>query len=53
MVSFNECPIQDGDIIYIRKFRKEQRFRKSGGEWVPVPGVYDIWLTDYMKVALE
>lgn len=53
VVSFNECPIQDGDIIYIRKFRKEQRVRKSGGEWVPVPGVYDIWLTDYTKVTLE
>lgn len=46
--SWNDLPLQNGDIIYIKDCIKEQRQRKnSNGEWEKIPGMYDWWINDY------
>lgn len=51
-VSVQECPIADGDIIYMTKCKKEQRQRKINDEWINIPDVYDWWINDYYKVVI-
>ncbi len=50
--SFRDTPFEDGDILMIKKWKKQQKVRKGGeGEedWVPVPGVFEWWINDYVK----
>jgi DNA polymerase III alpha subunit len=50
-VSVQECPIEDGDIIYMRSCKQKQRQRKENDEWVNVPDTFDWWINDYYKVV--
>lgn len=51
-VSFKDCPIEDGDTIFINDWKKQQRQRKVENGWEDVPGVFDNWLKDYYKVVI-
>lgn len=51
-VSYTECPIENGDVIYITKWKSEQRRKKVGDDWEDIPGVFDNWINDYYKVEL-
>ena len=46
-VSFNELPFENGDILYVSKFKKQPRRRKTEDGWVNVAGQYQWWIQDY------
>ena len=47
-VSWKELPLENGDIIFVNKFKKEPKRRKNkNGEWENIPGVFDWWINDY------
>jgi len=48
---FTDTPFEDGDIIYVNKFRKEPRKRKTESGWENVPGEWNWWCIDYRKVS--
>lgn len=50
-VSFSQVPLQDGDVIYIKDCKKEQKKQKTENGWVDVPGKFDWWINDYRKVV--
>ena len=51
LTSFKDVPIEDGDIIYMTKCRKEPKLRKNqDNQWVPILDQMDWWLWDYKKV---
>ena len=48
IVSWNDLPLKNGDIIYLKKCEKKPKVRKnSNGEWEPIPGLFDWWINDY------
>lgn len=49
-VSYNEVPVENGDIIFMNKCDKEPRKAKVNGEWQTVPGEFVWWINDYKKV---
>lgn len=51
-VSFEQCPVSSGDLIYISGFKKEPSLKKVGDDFVPVPGSFDTWINDYSKIQL-
>lgn len=51
-VSFQQCPVEDGDIIYLRQCKKKQRQKKINDDWVDIPDVFDWWIKDYYKVVI-
>lgn len=48
--SFNEIPFEDGDILYIKKVKKQPKKQKVNDEWVVIPDVFEWWIKDYIKV---
>ncbi len=50
VTSFNEAPFQDGDVVYIKSFKKQQKKRKVGDGWEIVPDVFEWWIKDYKKI---
>lgn len=48
--SFNEIPFEDGDIIYIKKIKKQPKKQKIEEKWVEIPDTYEWWIKDYIKV---
>lgn len=49
--TFNRKKVKEGDIIRVSKQNTKQKVRRTAdGEFVPVPGVFDCWLTEYEKV---
>ncbi|MCC3383224.1 PHP domain-containing protein [Enterocloster citroniae] len=53
VVGFDQCPIDKGDIIYIKSFKKELAVKKVDDEWIEIPGVFNTWINDYSKIQLE
>ena len=51
-VSIRECPIENGDIIYLTDWKREQRRKKVDNHWEDVPGIFDNWVKNYYKVEL-
>ena len=50
-VSWNELPLEEGDIIYMRKCEKERKRRKNkNNEWEGIQGQFEWWLNDYDKI---
>lgn len=48
--SFNEIPFEDGDILYIKKVKRQPKKQKVNDEWVVIPDVTEWWIKDYIKV---
>ena len=52
-VTWKDLSLQDGDIIYMTKCRKEfKRRRNADGKWESIPDAFDWWLIDYQIVNL-
>lgn len=48
---FSKEPINKGDIVRIKKQKTKPRVRRDdNGNFVPVPGTREIWITDYQIV---
>lgn len=53
LTSFKEVPFEEGDILYLKQCQKLPKRRKNEfGKWVPIPGSFDWWITDYRKIAV-
>ena len=49
---FNKCKLEKGELVKILgQNRKAKQRKNEDGEWVIVPGVFDIWITKYQKVS--
>lgn len=48
--SFAETPFEDGDILYIKKVKKQQKKHKINDDWVEIPDTFEWWIKDYVKV---
>ena len=48
--SFNEIPFEDGDILYIKKVKRQPKKQKVNDEWVVIPDVTEWWIKNYIKV---
>ena len=48
--SFNEIPFENGDILYIKKVKRQPKKQKVNDEWVVIPDVTEWWIKDYIKV---
>ena len=50
--TFRQNPIEPGDMIRISGTKHEPKKRKTeDGEWEPIPGTRELWLTKYQKVT--
>lgn len=52
VTSFKELPVEDGDIIYMKKCKKEVKKKMIEGDFVELEGQYDWWINDYIKVNI-
>ena len=49
---FGKCKLEKGELVKILgQNRKAKQRKNEDGEWVTVPGVFDIWITKYQKVS--
>ena len=48
--TFNDLPFENGEVLYIKDVKKQQKQRKVDDEWVTVSGTYEWWIKDYTKV---
>lgn len=48
--SFNEIPFEDGDILYVKKVKRQSKKQKVNDDWVVIPDVTEWWIKDYIKV---
>lgn len=46
MIYFEDKPVENGDVIYVKKFSKEPAKKKVGEDWV-LTGETDWWATQY------
>ena len=51
--SYNEIPVENGDIIYMMRCDKEPRKKKGENGWENVPGEFVWWINEYRKVNDE
>lgn len=49
-MTWRMMPLEVGDVIYIKKFKKEHAVKKVDGEWKPIPDKFDYWINDYKTV---
>lgn len=50
ITSFNDLPVSDCDVIYIKNIKKEPKRQCVNGEWVNMPDSFEWWIKDYTKV---
>ena len=49
---FGKCKLEKGELVKILgQNRKAKQRKNEDGEWVTIPGVFDIWITKYQKVS--
>lgn len=51
ITSFNEVPFENGDVIYIKNWKKQPKKSKINDEWVVIPDVVEKWIKDYTKIC--
>lgn len=50
VTSFNEIPFENGDVLYIKNWKKQPKKSKINDEWVIIPDVVEKWIKDYTKI---
>ena len=50
ITSFNEVPFEDGDVLYIKQWKKQPKRMKVNDEWVEDKDVIEKWIKDYIKL---
>ena len=45
-------PLEVGDVIYIKDFKRKQAVKKVDDKWVPVDGKFNFWINDYKKLKI-
>ena len=49
---FQDIPIEEGDILYMKAVKKDIKKKMIDGEFVEEEGMYDWWINDYIKVTI-
>lgn len=50
-VYYEDCPVKEGDILYMKKIKAQPKQTKGeDGKWVEVVGTKEWWLKDYVVV---
>ena len=52
ITAWSDCPLNNGDIIYMRKCSKKPKMKKVNDEWTVVQGEYVWWLDNYRVLHL-
>lgn len=50
--TWNDLPLEVGDIIYIKNFTKKPAMKKVNNQWIPVEGKFNVWINDYKKIII-
>ena len=50
VMSFAEIPFEDGDVLYIKNWKKQPKKVKIDDEWVVDNGIIEKWIKDYVKI---
>ena len=50
IVSFNDLPFKNGDILYLKKCKQEPKMKKDGNDWVKDYSQMEWWINDYKLV---
>lgn len=48
--SFQQLPFKDGDVLYIKDWKREPKKQKTVNGWEAVPGAFEWWIKDYKIV---
>lgn len=48
--SYKDSPFEDGDVIYVKQIKTLPKRQNIDGKWVPVPGMVENWIKDYVVV---
>lgn len=48
--SFQQLPFKDGDVLYIKDWKREPKKQKTANGWEAVPGAFEWWIKDYKIV---
>ena len=48
--SFKQIPVKDGDVIYIKDWKKEPKKIKTDDGWQIVPNTFEWWIKDYVLI---
>lgn len=49
-ISFEQLPVHDGDIIYIKDCKSEPKKRKTENGWEAIPDTKEWWIKDYVVI---
>ena len=50
--TWQDLPLEVGDIIYIKNFTKKPAMKKVNDEWIPIDGKFNVWINDYKKIVI-
>ena len=49
--TFSKCKLQNGDVVQIMSSRHKPKLRRTeSGDFEPIPGIMELWITKYKKV---
>lgn len=48
--SFQQVPFKEGDVLYIKDWKREPKKQKTANGWEAVPGAFEWWIKDYRIV---
>jgi DNA polymerase-3 subunit alpha len=49
--SFNKCKLKSGDVVRIMSSKYKPKLRRTeNGDYEPLPGIMELWITNYKKV---
>lgn len=51
-VSFEQCPVENGDVLFLSDWKEEPKKKKVDDGWEPIEGVKEYWIKDYYKLVL-
>ncbi len=52
ITSFKDTPVEDGDILYMHKCKKEIKKKMIDGDFIELEGQYDWWIKHYIKTGI-
>lgn len=51
-MTWRDLPLEVGDVIYIKNFKKKPAMKKVNDKWVAVDGKFNVWINDYNKISI-
>lgn len=51
ITSFSDVPFENGDVLYIKNWKKQPKKIKVDDEWTTSPDIVEKWIKDYTKIS--